>query len=104
MLGQPSFSDFALTIKSGSTPFAAVEGLPASEILGSLVEQLGYEMGGTAGSYPPVRIYLDGDQQGTAELCQDYLIEDTVDKNNEFNYQDFLCLLHKKVKEKKEKM
>uniref|UniRef100_A0A7S3IHI3 Uncharacterized protein n=1 Tax=Strombidium inclinatum TaxID=197538 RepID=A0A7S3IHI3_9SPIT len=104
VLGQPSFSDYALTVKSGSTPFAPVEGLPASEILGTLVEQLRYEMGGTAGSYAPVRVFLDGDQQGTTELYTDYLIEDTVDKNSEFNYQDFLCLLHKKVKEKKEKM
>jgi len=44
---------------------------------------------------------VDGDFDGVMnELFQSCLVEDALDKQNEFPYQDFLCMLHKRIRAK----
>lgn len=59
-----------------------------------------YEKGGTAGAYAPIRIFLDGDKGGLTRLYDECLIEDAVDPNAEFPYQEFLRMLHKRIRTK----
>ena len=61
-----------------------------------LIEQIKAEKGGAALS--PVRVFIDGDQNSTNMLLEECVVEDTIDKNSEFPYQDFLCMLHKRIR------
>ena len=97
MLGTDSFSDFAAGISSGVSPYTPIE-TAASGILNTLIEQLRYEKAGTAGAYPPVRVFVDGDKKGMEMLFDECLVEDAVDKNSEFPYSDFLSMLHKRIR------
>lgn len=81
---------------SGS-PFIPTDSA-ASQILNNLIEQLRYEKGGTAGAYPPVRVFVDGDKKGVEMLFDECLVEDAMDKNTEFPYSDFLSMLHKRIR------
>ena len=100
MLGQISFSDYALNVASGTSPYTVVDRSESSQILNSLIEQIRYEKGGTAGAFAPVRVFIDGDMKGQEELFNECLVEEAVDKNTEFPYQDFLCMLHKRIRTK----
>ena len=97
MLGADTFSDYAASISSGVSPFTPTESA-ASGILNTLIEQLRYEKAGTAGAYPPVRVFVDGDKKGMEVLFDECLVEDAVDKNSEFPYSDFLSMLHKRIR------
>ena len=68
--------------------------------MNTFLEQLRYERGGTAGAYPSVRIILDGDKHGTTALYEECLIEGAVDSTQEFPYQPFLAMLHKRIRAK----
>ena len=97
MLGADTFSDYAASISSGVSSFTPTESA-ASGILNSLIEHLRYEKAGTAGAYPPVRVFVDGDTKGMEVLFDECLVEDAVDKNSEFPYSDFLSMLHKRIR------
>ena len=97
MLGTDTFSDYAVSIISGVSTFAPTES-PASGVLNTLIEQLRYEKAGTAGAYPPVRVFVDGDKKGMEALFDECLVEDAMDKNSEFPYSDFLSMLHKRIR------
>jgi hypothetical protein len=60
VFGYDNFAEYAMSIDSGATPFQQVEGSEPSQIIHTLLEQLRYEKGGTAGSYAPVRVFVDG--------------------------------------------
>ena len=80
-----------------------MEDSEASQILFSLIEQIRNEMGGTGGAISPDRIFVDGDKAGINEIIfQECLVEEAVDKQTEFPYQEFLCMLHKRIRAKKE--
>lgn len=99
VFGYNDFQELAHNIESGVTPYAPIES-EASQIIHSLLEQLRYEKGGTAGAYAPIRIFLDGDKGGLTRLYDECLIEDAVDPNAEFPYQEFLRMLHKRIRTK----
>lgn len=79
------------------TTFAPTEGLEASSLLWNLIEQLRYEKMGVA--YQPLRLVLGGDGQ-EKELIEQCLVEDSADINKEFPYTDFLCMVHKLIRNK----
>ena len=54
--------------------------------MNSLIEQIRYEKGGTAGAYSPVRVFAEGDVKGQELLFDECLVEEAVDKNSEFPY------------------
>lgn len=45
-----------------------------------MIEQLRNEKGGTAGSFSPIRVFLDGDKKIFSILIDECLVEDTSDK------------------------
>jgi len=47
-----------------------------------------------------VRVFLDTDKKSVNSLFEECLVEDTVDVQSEFPYQDFLCMLHKRIRAK----
>jgi len=91
-----------LSIDSGHTPFTAVEDSEPSQIVNTLIEQIRYEKGGTAGAYSPIRIFVDGDTKKAFNkiLIEECLVEESVDRQREFPYQEFLCFLHKRIRSK----
>jgi hypothetical protein len=86
VLASDTFSDYALTIQSGISPFVPDENQEASTMLNNFLEQIRYEKGGTAGPCAPVRVWVEGDQKVNTELYDECLVEDAVDKNTEFPY------------------
>jgi hypothetical protein len=88
VLGQLTFSDYGLAVTSGCSVFAPNENCgEAATILNSLLEQIRYEKGGTAGAYSPIRVYIEGDEKGVREvLFDECLVEEALDKNIEFPY------------------
>jgi len=82
------------------SPFVPDETQEASTILNNFLEQIRYEKGGAAGACAPVRVWVEGDPKVKDILFDECLVEDAVDKNTEFPYQDFLCMLHKRIRAK----
>ncbi len=65
--------------------------------LWSFIEQIRYEKVG--GANAPLRLIYAGDQN-EKELIENCMVEDSVDVNREFPYTDFLCMLHKLIRNK----
>ena len=77
----------------------------ASSIFNTLLEQLRYEKGGTAGSYQPTRIFLDALSRSKKSFMNDLLFEEclaeeSLDRGKDFQYSEFLCYLHKRIRAK----
>jgi len=58
VLGAETFSDYALTVASGSSSYVPIE-TEESQILNQFIEQIKAEKSGAAMS--PVRVFIDGD-------------------------------------------
>lgn len=94
VFGYHNFSDLRLNqVKT----FYPVEGASASSTLWQLIEEIRYTKGGLP--YAPVRLVLAGDNM-EREVLESCLVEDSVDINKEFPYNDFLCMLHKLIRNK----
>ena len=65
------------------------------DLLSALLEQIRYER--SDGSTLPTRVALSASQAAKPILAES-LIEDTVNAQLEFTYQDFLSMLHKRVR------
>lgn len=94
MFGYANFSDLKF---NGVTAFAPVEGSNASAILYALIEQLRSEK--TGSSYAPLRLVYAGDSS-EKEMLDSCLVEDSINQSNEFPYSEFLCTLHKLIRNK----
>ena len=77
--------------------FAPVEGSDNSQMLWNLIEQLRAEKAGAP--YAPLKIIFPGDPQ-EKEVLESCYIEDSAETNKEFPYSDFLCTLHKLIRNK----
>jgi len=82
---------------NGITTLVPSEELPASQTLWAFIEQLRYEKIGVA--YQPLRLVYAGESQ-EKEMIETCLVEDSVDINKEFPYTEFLCMLHKLIRNK----
>jgi hypothetical protein len=81
--------------ESGTLPgFVPVEG-ERPELLSALLEQIRYER--TDGSTLPTRVVLTG-ANDAKEVLVEALIEDSANQQTEFAYQDFLSMLHKRIR------
>ena len=76
------------------TPFNPIE-TEACGILIQLLEPLKFE---TLGAQQPVRLVLAGDKGALTMLYDATMIEDAIDSNLEFPYQEFLSMLHKRIR------
>ena len=94
VFGYANFSDMKF---SGITTFAPIEGSDLSAVLSQLIEQLRSEKSG--GSYAPLRLVYAGDSS-EKEMFDNCLVEDTINQSNEFPYSEFLCTLHKLIRNK----
>lgn len=72
---------------TGVDTFYPVEDNEINTLLASFLEQIKSEK--SAGAYPPVRIMYGADKR-ERELVNECLVEDSVDKNSDFPYSDFL--------------
>lgn len=93
VFGYQNFNDLKF---SGVTAFVPLES-EVSQRLSSLIEQIRTERGG---SYPPMRMIYVGDNVAEKEFQELCLVEDSADINKEFPYSDFLCMLHKLIRNK----
>lgn len=81
--------------ESGNLPgFVPVEG-QRPELLSALLEQIRYER--TDGPILPTRVVLTG-AADAKEVLVEVLIEDSANQQTEFSYQDFLSMLHKRIR------
>ncbi len=83
---------------NGITTFYPTEELPVSLTLSAFLEQLRSEKIGVG--YQPVRLIYQGDSNQEKELVETCLVEDSVDLQKEFPYTEFLCMLHKLIRNK----
>ena len=65
--------------------------------LGNLIEQMRYER--ADGAPMATRLITTCSPQFVG-FAKETMVEDTDDKNTEFSYNDFLCMLHKRVRAK----
>ena len=82
---------------NGVSTFTPVEDSEPSVMLSQLIEQLRSEKCG--GSYAPLRLVYAGDSS-EKELIENCLVEDSTDVQKEFPYSEFLCSLHKLIRNK----
>ena len=74
--------------------YVPVEG-PRPELLTALIEQIRYER--TDGPTLPTRVVTTSSKASKPILAES-LIEDTTNSQVEFTYQDFLSMLHKRIR------
>jgi len=65
------------------------------ELLSALLEQIRYER--SDGASLPTRVVTTGGKHSKQVLAES-LIEDSANQQVEFNYQDFLSMLHKRIR------
>ena len=94
VFGYANFSDLKF---NGITTFGPIEGYDASNTLSQFIEQLRSEKCG--GSYTPLRLVYAGDSS-EKEIIETCMVEDSTDINKEFPYSDFLCSLHRLIRNK----
>lgn len=94
VFGYHNFSDLKF---NGITTFTPIEEQEASMKLSQLIEQIRNEKGGC--TYQPLRLIYAGskDEKIIMESC---LVEDSADINKDFPYSEFLCMLHKLIRNK----
>lgn len=68
-----------------------------AELLQKLIEQIKFER--TDGPQLPVRVIIDTSPDGQ-EVTSECFVEETKDSSTEFAYNDFLSMLHKRVRAK----
>jgi len=71
---------------------------PRGDLLSRLIEQIKYER--TDGPQLPVRIVVMNDAATANQVMTDCFVEETQDSSTEFAYNDFLSMLHKRVRSK----
>lgn len=71
---------------------------PRGDLLARLIEQIKYER--TDGPQLPVRVIAMNDAVAANEVMAECFVEDTQDASTEFAYNDFLSMLHKRVRVK----
>ena len=82
---------------SGVTTYTPVEGSEQGALLTAFIEQLRSEKFG--GAYSPLRLVYSGADVATEkEIAETCFVEDSNDINKEFPYSDFLCMLHKLIR------
>lgn len=74
--------------------YAPVEGERA-DFLTALLEQIRYER--VDGATLPTRVILSGNKN-SKPILEESLIEDSANQQTEFTYQDFLSMLHKRIR------
>ena len=79
------------------TSFTVLDGSEISAVLSQLIEQIRTEKSG--GSYAPLRLVYAGDSS-EKEMFDNCLVEDSINQTNEFPYSEFLCTLHKLIRNK----
>ena len=79
------------------TQFTPAEGSEAGNLLFAFIEQLRAEKGGVA--YAPLKIIYPQDPL-EKEALDSCLVEDSIEINKEFPYSEFLCMLHKLIRNK----
>ena len=81
------------TVVSQSASFAPSEG-ESAQLLNSLIEQIRYER--TDGPTLPTRVVLYGTPQSQSVQATCF-VEDSPDSVTEFDYKDFLTMIHKRI-------
>lgn len=94
MFGYANFSDLKF---NGVTTYAPLDGSPHAALLSQFMEQLRSEKCG--GSYMPLRLVYAGDSS-EREMIEACMVEDSLDVQKEFPYSEFLCSLHKLIRNK----
>ncbi len=82
---------------NGVTTYQPLEASPHAALLTQFMEQLRLEKCG--GSYMPLRLVYAGDSS-EKELIESCMVEDSLDAQKEFPYSEFLCSLHKLIRNK----
>jgi len=81
---------------NGINAFYPLEYSEPSTRLSGLIEQIKAEKGG---AYQPLQI-IYADDPGERDVLAQVFVEDSGDVNKDFPYNDFLCMLHKMIRNK----